>query len=652
MDRDPERHRAAHVPHAAPPVDRRVAVADLRPVLSAVDADEIPVARDGSEVEDRDDALRRRLAPTLERHDAVVRVVAVDPFEPARVEVELVERGLRGEHPVQVPNPEAHARVPGARIVEQVPVEARVVVPLLPLAELPSHEEELLAGQGPHVRKEEPQVRRHLPGVVSRHFRDQRLLQVHDLVVRQRQDEVFRIGVHPPERELAVVKLAVDGIELHVVERVVHPAHVPLHREAEAADVGGPRDHRPGRGLLGDRHGVGEAPADLFVQLAEEDDRVDVLPPAELVRHPLARLPGKVEIDHRGDRVDTQAVDVKAVQPVESRGEQEAPDLVPAVVEDAAPPVGLIALPPVGMFVQVRPVEVDETVLVGRKVRRHPVEEDADAGLVQRVDEIHEVLGRPEARRRREVAGRLVAPGAGERMLRDRQELDVREAHRARVLREQRRSLAVRQRPVALVGHAAPGAQVDLVDGHRRRREGMIAARPHPLPVAPRVVQVPHDRARAGRHLMPHAVGVGLVDRVALDAGEDAVLVDGAPGDSGHETVPDAGASDRLEQVLLGIPAVEVAHDRDRGRVRRPDRELRAGDAAEGPGMRAELLVEPGVVALVEEKEVVGRQELFPVARRSRRLRRPRPSLFGQSSLLVRRQSTFVGRPLNLPVML
>jgi len=61
--------------------------------------------------------------------------------------------------------------------------------------------------------------------------------------------------------------------------------------------------------------------------------------------------------------------------------------------------------------------------------------------------------------------------------------------------------------------------------------------------------------------------------------------------------------------------------------------------------MRAELLVEPGVVALVEEKEIVGRQELFPVARRSRRLRRPCLSLFGQSSLLVRRQSTFGASP-------
>ena len=229
----------------------------------------------------------------------------------------------------------------------------------------------------------------------------------------------------------------------------------------------------------------------------------------------------------------------------------------------------------------------------------------------------------------------------------------MREAHRARVLGEQRRGLAIRQGTVALVGHAAPGAEVNLVDRHGRRRERPIAPRLNPLAVAPPVVQVPHHRAGAGRYLVPHAVGVGLVDRVPLDAGEDAVLVDRATGDARQEAIPDARASDRLERVRPRVPAVEVAHDRDDRRVRRPHRELRAGDAADRARMGAELLVEPGVVALVEEKEVVGREELFPVARRSRRrLRRPRPSLFGQSSLLVRRQSTFVGRPLNPPVVL
>ena len=63
--------------------------------------------------------------------------------------------------------------------------------------------------------------------------------------------------------------------------------------------------------------------------------------------------------------------------------EQEAAHLVAAVVEDVAAPVGVEALPRVGVLVQVRAVEVGQAVLVGREVRRHPVEDHADAVLVQ-----------------------------------------------------------------------------------------------------------------------------------------------------------------------------------------------------------------------------------------------------------------------------
>ena len=49
------------------------------------------------------------------------------------------------------------------------------------------------------------------------------------------------------------------------------------------------------------------------------------------------------------------------------------------------------ALARVGVLEQVRAVEVREAVLVVREVRRHPVEDHADAGLVQLVDERHEV---------------------------------------------------------------------------------------------------------------------------------------------------------------------------------------------------------------------------------------------------------------------
>ena len=98
-------------------------------------------------------------------------------------------------------------------------------------------------------------------------------------------------------------------------------------------------------------------------------------------------------------------------------------------------------LPPVGVLVEMGAVEEREAVGVVREVRRHPVEDDPDAGLVQDVDEIHEVLRLAVPRGRREVAGRLIAPRAVERMLGHRQQLDVGEPERGHVLRERVRRL-------------------------------------------------------------------------------------------------------------------------------------------------------------------------------------------------------------------
>ena len=53
------------------------------------------------------------------------------------------------------------------------------------------------------------------------------------------------------------------------------------------------------------------------------------------------------------------------------------------------------------------------------------------------------------------------------------------------------------------------------------------------------------------------------------------------------------------------VPVVEVADDADAGRVRRPDREVDAFDAADRHRMGAELVVDAGVVAFAEEIEVV-----------------------------------------------
>ena len=86
---------------------------------------------------------------------------------------------------------------------------------------------------------------------------------------------------------------------------------------------------------------------------------------------------------------------------------------------------------------------------------------------VQRVDEVGEVVGRAEPRRRREVADGLIAPAAVERVLADRQQLDVGEADLLEVLDQLVGQLAVAEEAVAFLDLALPGAEVDFVDRDR-----------------------------------------------------------------------------------------------------------------------------------------------------------------------------------------
>ena len=189
----------------------------------------------------------------------------------------------------------------------------------------------------PHVAVERAQVREALPAVAG-HLPEQRALAVHDLVVGERQDEVLVPGVDHREGQLVVVEAAVHRLLREVLERVVHPAHVPLEAEAEPAEVGRARDARPRGRLLRDRHHARLAAVDDLVQLAQEGDGVEVLAAAEGVGHPLALLARVVEVEHRRDGVHPQAVGVVLAQPVERVRDQEVADLVAAEVEDRACP--------------------------------------------------------------------------------------------------------------------------------------------------------------------------------------------------------------------------------------------------------------------------------------------------------------------------
>jgi hypothetical protein len=433
--------------------------------------------------------------------------------------------------------------------------------------------------------------------------------------VRERQDEVLGERVDERERQLVMVVAPVDRVVLEVRQRVVHPAHVPLEAEAEAAQVGRPRHPRPRGRLLGRGDDAGLARVQDLVELLQERDRVEVLAAAELVRHPLALLARVVEVEHRRHGVDADAVDVVLAHPEQRVGDQEVPHLVAPEVEHQRAPVRVRAAPRVGVLVQRGSVEARQRELVAREVRRHPVEDHAEPVAVQAVDELAEVVRRAEARRRRVVAGHLVAPGAAERVVHDRQQLEVGEAHVLRVGGELVGQLEIGQRAAVLERIEPPRAEVDLVDRHRLVERRRRVAPLEPLRVAPLVLRLVHDRGGLRRLLGLERVRVGLVEAVAVRP-RDLVLVVRAPADLGHEQLPDAARAERAHRMQPAVPPVEVADHRDRLRGRRPDRERRAPHALVLHHVRAEPGVDLLVAALARQVQVEltdGRREAIGV---------------------------------------
>src|SRR5689334_17841975 len=119
-----------------------------------------------------------------------------------------------------------------------------------------------------------------------------------------------------------------------------------------------------------------------LVALLEEAYRFQVLAPAVAVGNPLALFTGVVEIEHGGDGVNTEAVNVVGVQPEECVASQEVADLVAPEVEDESAPVGVLTQAWVFVLVEVGAVKVVEAVLVFGEVGGNPVEQDTDTVLV------------------------------------------------------------------------------------------------------------------------------------------------------------------------------------------------------------------------------------------------------------------------------
>ena len=241
---------------------------------------------------------------------------------------------------------------------------------------------------------------------------------------------------------------------------------------------------------------------------------------------PLARLAAVIQVQHRGDRVHAQRVDMVLVQPEAGVGHQEVAHFAASEIEHVGAPIRMLATGRVRILVQRRAIESAKGERVLREMRRNPVHDYA--GLVHLLDEILEVVRAAKARINRVIAGYLITPRAGEGMLGQRHEFHMGETF----------LLDVGDQLVgqfAIVLHIlAPARGMDLVDADRTVVRVGLGSLVHPVLVMPRMDGVNDDGTGARRNLMRTLHRIGLHDPFVVGV-EDLILVNRSRFDTRNE---------------------------------------------------------------------------------------------------------------------
>src|SRR5207302_7823117 len=99
----------------------------------------------------------------------------------------------------------------------------------------------------------------------------------------------------------------------------------------------------------------------------------------------------------------------------------------------------------------------------------------------------------------------------------------------------------------------------------------------HPFAVAPAVLLLIDDGRGVGWDLEIPAVRIGLMQQMSA-ARPNFALVAAAVAQLGDEDLPHAGSHQLAHRVDAAVPAIEVTDDADSLGVRRPHREVNAGE--------------------------------------------------------------------------
>ena len=214
--------------------------------------------------------------------------------------------------------------------------------------------------------------------------------------------------------------------------------------------------------LLADHQRARHLRLDCFIETLEKVDGFEVLPSALDIGSPFPGLLAIVQIEHRGDIVEPQAVHVVLLQPVEGIGDQELPYLLPSVVKDTGIPLAVLPLHGVAVFIAAAAVQIDQAIAVLGEVGNIPVHEHTDAQLMAPVHQLPESVGIAVPEGGREIIGGAVTPGPIKAVFHQWGQFQIVVAHFVDIIRQGISQFRIGAEPSVLM--AAPGPRMHLID--------------------------------------------------------------------------------------------------------------------------------------------------------------------------------------------
>ena len=180
---------------------------------------------DRRKAHDKDQIVSPGRGPADKAENTAVRIVGVDPAEALVPAVIRVERLVFPVHHQEIPDIGLEMLV--FLVPEKEPVNFPLLTPLPVLTDVLRHKEQLLAGMSEHICVPGLQIFKFFL-ILARHLADHGTLQMHNLVMREHQDIILAECIGHGECHLVVIKLAEIRIQLHVLQKIMHPSHVPL----------------------------------------------------------------------------------------------------------------------------------------------------------------------------------------------------------------------------------------------------------------------------------------------------------------------------------------------------------------------------------------------------------------------------------------